>query len=518
MRPFSPMSFASWGVVATVLGLTGCASKAAAGPDGGIPSFSPDGGAGSDATVGAVGDGSIRFVDGSAGSDGASSCDNPLDREGCSCPSGSPPRNCYTGAASQAGIGACTFGQQVCTGGAEVGGTWGACTGSGAPTSCAATSSQCGTISDGCGGVLDCGTCPSGQSCSSRGPGGPPGNVCGSAPCVPTTCAALGDNCGLAPDNCGNTLNCGACPTGQACGGAGVPNQCGCTPTTCTALGDTCGSVSDGCGGTLHCGSCPNGQHCGAAGVPNQCGALTGCTSQAARIYVIDDAGVLRTFDPSSLTFAIIGTVDCGSGPVQADSMAIDRSATAWVLDQSGYLYTVNTTTAACTTTSYVPVPGYDMDTGMAFSADSPGGATDSLYIAGSQGELAKLDTVALTLAPIAPFGGAVAAGTPGELTGTGLGQLFGFFATEPAGVGTINKSTAAVANVQVTAVSTGTDFAFSLWSGTYYLYTADTSVDPNDTTDVTLFDPSNGTSQVVLAQVGFRIVGAGESTCVASQ
>src|SRR5215467_4958002 len=34
------------------------------------------------------------------------------------------------------------------------------------PTSCATQSATCGTISDGCGGVLTCGTCPGGQTCS----------------------------------------------------------------------------------------------------------------------------------------------------------------------------------------------------------------------------------------------------------------------------------------------------------------------------------------------------------------
>jgi hypothetical protein len=42
-------------------------------------------------------------------------------------------------------------------------------------------------------------------------------------------------------------------------------NQCGCTPTTCDARGASCGSLPDGCGGNLDCGSCPTGQACDAA-------------------------------------------------------------------------------------------------------------------------------------------------------------------------------------------------------------------------------------------------------------
>jgi hypothetical protein len=38
--------------------------------------------------------------------------------------------------------------------------------------------------------------------------GGGQTNVCA---CVPKTCAQLGLNCGPAPDNCGNQIDCGTC-------------------------------------------------------------------------------------------------------------------------------------------------------------------------------------------------------------------------------------------------------------------------------------------------------------------
>jgi parallel beta-helix repeat protein len=46
-------------------------------------------------------------------------------------------------------------------------------------------------------------------------------------PCVPTTCAALGKNCGTLGDGCSGTLSCGTCVAPQACGGDGFPNVCG---------------------------------------------------------------------------------------------------------------------------------------------------------------------------------------------------------------------------------------------------------------------------------------------------
>jgi hypothetical protein len=48
-----------------------------------------------------------------------------------------------------------------------------------------------------------------------------------------------------------------------------------CTPTTCSALGKNCGSVADGCGGTLSCGTCTSPQTCGGGGVANVCGTTT---------------------------------------------------------------------------------------------------------------------------------------------------------------------------------------------------------------------------------------------------
>ncbi|QSQ28636.1 hypothetical protein JY651_11730 [Pyxidicoccus parkwayensis] len=57
-------------------------------------------------------------------------------------------------------------------------------------------------------------------------------------PCVPTTCAEQGTNCGSMADGCGGTLSCGTCGTGTTCGGSGTPNVCGIPPAlTLTATG-----------------------------------------------------------------------------------------------------------------------------------------------------------------------------------------------------------------------------------------------------------------------------------------
>jgi hypothetical protein len=137
--------------------------------------------------------------------------------------------------------------------------------------SCAQLGIQCGPAGDGCGGLLQCGVCPAGQTC---GGGGSPG-VCGNQMCTPKTCTQLAIQCGPAGDGCGNLIQCGTCPAGQTCGGGGMPGVCGapmCTPKTCAQLNATCGSIANGCGGLLSCGVCQLPQTCGGGGVANQCG------------------------------------------------------------------------------------------------------------------------------------------------------------------------------------------------------------------------------------------------------
>ncbi len=143
------------------------------------------------------------------------------------------------------------------------------------PTTCVALGINCGPAGDGCGNLIagGCGTCLTGQSC---GGGGTPG-VCGTPTCTPRSCAALGISCGPAGDGCGNLIagGCGTCPTGQSCGGGGRAGVCGagsCTPTTCAAQGIQCGPAGDGCGNSLSCGICPSGQTCGGGGQAGVCG------------------------------------------------------------------------------------------------------------------------------------------------------------------------------------------------------------------------------------------------------
>ncbi|HQK20349.1 MAG TPA: hypothetical protein PLJ27_23020, partial [Polyangiaceae bacterium] len=155
------------------------------------------------------------------------------------------------------------------------------------PKSCVQVGATCGSIPDGCGDKVECGTCPAGQFCGGAGP-----NTCGTERCIPKTCLQLNAQCGWVSDQCGEAIDCGGCAYPQTCGGGGENNECGCTPKTCSQLGVNCGTVLDGCDGTLNCGECDPGQICGGAG-PNLCGgadcAAKTCSQLGAACGLISD-------------------------------------------------------------------------------------------------------------------------------------------------------------------------------------------------------------------------------------
>src|SRR6185436_15510833 len=176
--------------------------------------------------------------------------------------------------------GDCPLGSDTTCGGA---GTPGACGKAPDPNcmpkSCTQTGGNyCGKIGDGCNRTIDCGACPTGQTCNN--------GICqGASGCAPLTCTVMGGQyCGMIGDGCGHGLNCSApCPAGETCGGGGTPNVCGksgaCTPVVCMqATGQYCGMNGDGCGKMKDCGACPAGQTCGGSGIPGVCGSIpVGC-------------------------------------------------------------------------------------------------------------------------------------------------------------------------------------------------------------------------------------------------
>jgi len=203
--------------------------------------------------------------------------------------------------------------------------------------------------------------------------------------------------------------------------------------------------------------------------------------------------------------------------------MSVDRNAMAWVLYQNGQMYNVSTTDASCTASSFVPNQAGFENFGMGFVADSAGSSSETLFVAGgpsldmllgSSSRLASIDTASLTLTPRSGMLG----GWP-ELTGTGAGDLYGFFpVTDILGSGVttvkrIDRDTGTpIETFNLTSLNTSgvSAWAFAFWGGRFYIF-----VEINrGGTAVHRFEPMSGTFETVVPNSGYSIVGAGVSTC----
>ena len=224
---------------------------------------------------------------------------------------------------------------------------------------------------------------------------------------------------------------------------------------------------------------------------------------------------ILR-FNPSSATFTDIGALVCPD-PYEPFSMAVNRVGNAYVLyyDEAqassgiappGNIYRVDLNTAACEPTTYVPNAQFQ-SFGMAFSADDTGGG-ETLYIASNDsnpnettlppGFLGAIDETTLALTDVGTFTPTV---TEAELTGTGDGQLFGFWAPNgPESPGSaivqINKTNAAIISQQLLpTVTQGNGWAFGFWGGDFYLFTNPGGITGGDTTSIVQrYNPTTGT------------------------
>jgi hypothetical protein len=269
--------------------------------------------------------------------------------------------------------------------------------------------------------------------------------------------------------------------------------------------------------------------HDAAGDVPPESGkpATATCSQAATRLYLMDTAGRLYSFDPTMLpspaAFQKIGTMNCTWAG--AASMAIDRNAVAWVTDRNGSLFEVSTVDARCRPTKFHNQHGFTK-VGMGFAGDVTDG-TETLFVVdnsnasitgGSMG-LGSLDLKSMALTPRANFDGPFA-GLGAELTGSGDGRLFGFFPGESS-LAQIDPTTAHIIGSHQVGLglpvfgSGEYDFAVSFWGGSFFFYTAYTLNAAGSTTDVTAFDLATGEITLVASQIGFNVTGAGSSTCV---
>ncbi|MDB4941484.1 MAG: hypothetical protein JWP97_1018 [Labilithrix sp.] len=245
------------------------------------------------------------------------------------------------------------------------------------------------------------------------------------------------------------------------------------------------------------------------------------CQEDNKDVFVISEDRTFYQFHPPTAEFKAKGFLDCPTGGATPTSMAVDRTGIAWVRHSDGSIWKVSTETLKCEATAYQPQAESFIKFGMGFATETKGGQTESLYVSDSAGQgLARLDTKSLQLSYIGPYTGDLA-GTTSELTGTGDGKLYGFFVASPAHVAEISKATGDIVpgtDKELTGVYAGNAWAFSFYGGDFYIYTSSdgSSGLPRDNSgsDVTKYSPKDGSITSVKSKIGFKIVGAGVSTC----
>jgi hypothetical protein len=256
----------------------------------------------------------------------------------------------------------------------------------------------------------------------------------------------------------------------------------------------------------------------------------------ATLIYLVTSQSDLWSFYPPSLSFSRIGHLNCPTTDTPF-SMAVDQAGVAYVLYRdmmnSGHLFRVSTATAGCQPTPFAADQEQFQTFGMGYS-QNPSGVGETLYIASDEGEdsgvparLGLIDTTAFAVHTIGDFAPQLSSA---ELTGTGAGDLYAFYALNPdpngmagsgppSAIGQINKANAHLLGQTVLPnVAQGCGWAFAFWGGDFYEFVAPPPAGQvcltTTTSVVWRYRPSDGTQEEIVPNFPGTIVGAGVSTC----
>lgn len=331
---------------------------------------------------------------------------------------------------------------------------------------------------------------------------------------IAVLCLGLLAGCGSAASRIGG-VRCEGCraadgrclagDTVQACGEAGM---------TCSVCG-----VGQACSG----GSCVTPSADGGAAGGTGDGGLEDCSEAAKLIYVVDQDRTLSSFDPKRLgtttgPFVDLGTLSCPAmAGAEPFSMAVDRNAVAWVIYDSGELFTVNVRQQplSCVKTTFAPQQGV-AKFGMGFVSNAPGAREETLFISGSDFNSSLATTKFATLTTQPPYLVTLLgtmSGAP-ELTGTGDARLWAFSPNvTPPKVARLSKSTGlAEASFELpTLAGSPRAWAFAFWGGDFFVF-LERSTDAS--TRVWRVNGTTGALTQAIADTGRAIVGAGVSTC----
>ena len=287
---------------------------------------------------------------------------------------------------------------------------------------------------------------------------------------------------------------------------------CGCSAASTD--GKTFGGGLGGAGGSAGGGGGSGGAGGSLfdAGALDDGGGVPTCAAATQFVYVITAASELYKFDPPTVAFTKVGTLDCAGPLATPYSMSVDRVGTAWSVFTDGTLVKIDTSNAKCTPTAFAPGQSGFFTFGMGFSANAPGSADETLYVSNSVGGAERLGMIDLATMHLTPLAAYDALHARAELTGTGDARLFGAFEGAPYVVAEIEKATSHIASqAPQTAINyapSSSNFAFAAWGGDFWLF-----VGPGSSTDVFQYQPASGQT-TKRKSVSFEIVGAGVSTC----
>lgn len=243
------------------------------------------------------------------------------------------------------------------------------------------------------------------------------------------------------------------------------------------------------------------------------------CTERARWIYLVDSNDALLRFEPDSGSITMIGNLNC-TGDGSPFSMAVDRHANAYILHTDRRMYRASTADASCSPTPFVPNQMSFELFGMGFVSQAEGSNIEHLFVAGGlaanvgrgSATLGQIDTGSWQLSSIGPVGGSP------ELSGTGTGELWGFF---PDGarmtVRQIDKATGGtlreidVSSIDPLRFGPPEAWAFAFWGGRFYVFYQGAF---DLSTGIHRVTPETGAIETLRRDIGHRVVGAGVSTC----
>jgi hypothetical protein len=296
---------------------------------------------------------------------------------------------------------------------------------------------------------------------------------------------------------------CSSGTVGQPLGGTGGARAGG----SGGAGAGTSGGGAGGGGVTINLG---RGGTTGTLDAGGDTSRIDDCTAAAKLVYLVTQQNNLYSFDPSIdglSAYKRIGTLTCETASTP-QSMSVDRLGRAYVFYSSGHLYYVSTTTAQCTPTSYVhpvePTKSFNQ-LGMGFTAATPESNDQVLYIHSPDFGLATVDLPTLAVSKLN-----VLPALTMELTGGPDAVLFGF-ASSTAELSQIDRTTYQTRAVHKLNLKNVAAFAFARYAGVFYVFTAPT----NGMTTTTRYDAQSNTESIRDPDIGFTVVGAGQSICV---